>query len=130
MRHWSHALGSRPATGLCVLTSLVTVPGEAAARPSDSQQPILIVRSYAREASEDLRAAQALATAILHRTKIDLQWLDCASSESAETRQICDRPPGANEVLLRFASGGLVELRRVERLGFALVDVGEGDGRL
>ena len=45
MRHWSHAFGPRLAAGLCVLTSLAAVPGEAAGRRSDSKHSLLIVRS-------------------------------------------------------------------------------------
>jgi hypothetical protein len=129
MPYWCHVLNARLTAGFIVLAAAVSVPASGA-ETLDSYQPLLIVRSHAGTEG-DMRTAQSFASAIVRGAGIDVQWLDCTLPKSTKVRESCGRPPRWNEVILRTTMAGASEPGQKDvSLGFAAVNVAEGDGKL
>jgi hypothetical protein len=109
------------------------LPAVEAAGAKDSSRPSIVVRTYTqRESAGAMRTARRTAGAILGRAGVAVDWVECGPGADVSTSSdVCTQPLRGNELVLRIVPAGPVAGdRRVNTLGFALVDVENGGGSM
>jgi hypothetical protein len=108
-------------------------PGAAeAADTSESRRASIVVRTYTQPEWEGaVPGARRTVSAILGRSGVDVDWLECAlPADVIATPGACAQPLGGNELVVRILPAGTVAHRDLHALGFAFVDVEAGRGLL
>ena len=115
---------------------LVVGPGSRVVEAADIGQldaGVIVVRTYTPpHLRGEIRAARRIASAILERARIEIEWLECGLPvERQQSSVACGRPAQSNELIVRMVSAGTVDRRPdVGTLGFAFVDRDAGGGSL
>jgi len=101
------------------------------AAPMMATAQTVTIRTYNNYgiAPEDLAAARPHVEAAFRQAGISVSWLDCwhRDKEVAEASARCRQPLDAHEVILRLQAASPLPGRRHVSMGFALVNIGEGE---
>ncbi len=119
--------------GLCTPASAEPEPPAAAAAAAvilDS----LVIRVYDNGGltSAERSRAMAGADAILTRSDIDVEWLDCPARRFGRPSPVCDTPRARAELVVRLANApaGGSQGARWQALGYSLIDTTTGTGTM
>jgi hypothetical protein len=104
-----------------------------AADPGDLDVATIVVRTYTPpELEGQIRTARRIATGILERARIQIEWLECGLPRMGRASSgACSQPLQSHELVVRILSTGTMASRQDgDTLGFAFVDLDAGGGSL
>src|SRR5262245_23177166 len=101
------------------------------AAPATGLAQTVTVRTYNNfgVSAEDLAGARPHVEAVFKHAGVEVAWVDCwyRDKELPEAAERCRQPLLANEVILRLQAANPLPGRRSVSIGFALVNIAEGE---